>query len=632
MLTVLGLFAGHLFASAFHVDLSASGVPFDNGIITRCFGSSHAATALRASWQSQFRQVVSDLGTEHVRFHGLLDDDMSVVVHNTFQDTGATGGFVLAGAAANHTCTFVEDQDYSDPGGGVYNATSKEQCCELCYTASTGLPTPCIAAVWTQDGKCYFKLNSASPYSKPGTGIQSCVTDRKPPSAFSYSFVNIFGVFDFLVEVGVKPIVEIGFMPELLAADASQTVFHYKGGTSPPKDYSDWRNFITALAAALQERYGAAEVRSWKFEVWNEPNCGFYDAGGCCGEACGNQSAYLDMYVNTWQALKKQDPQLSVGGPATAQLSWLDWFVASAVQRGATPDFVSSHLYPTDPHIPQTRDGFGDAIADAAAQVATAATMAKLPVAPPLLITEFNCGLGIKCADAPFAASFVAHQAVLSQRLAGKVSFLSYWTFSDIFEEQGQVASEFSQAFGARSIHGVPKPVYRAMQLLRRLHSTALPTVTVDVDQGGCSNASAIDVVVTTDAAAAEGGKVEALIVNHPGARPDAMSDGSLARENTAQVLGTAGAAALNSTTVTLHFTGDAPNSASVRRVDQNHSNALPMYHSAGAPKYPNATLLRALNAASQIVAKDIAISIINSTSWTITVEMPRYAVAVVSF
>ena len=121
--------------------------------------------------------------------------------------------------------------------------------------------------------------------------------------------------------------------------------------------------------------------------------------------------------------------------------------MASAVQRGATPDFVSSHLYPTDPHIPQTRDGFGDAIADAAAQVATAATMAKLPVAPPLLITEFNCGLGIKCAD-----SFVAHQAVLSQRLA-KVSFLSYWTFSDIFEEQGQVASEFSQAFGpARSM------------------------------------------------------------------------------------------------------------------------------------------------------------------------------------
>ena len=76
-----------------------------------------------------------------------------------------------------------------------------------------------------------------------------------------------------------------------------------------------------------------------------------------------------------------------------------------------------------------------------------------------------------------------------------------------------------------------------------------------------------------------------ALIVNHPGARPDAMSDGSLARENTAQVLGTVGAAALNSTTVTLHFTGDAPKAA--RRVDQNHSNALPMYHSAGRPSTP---------------------------------------------
>jgi hypothetical protein len=199
---------GSLFlSSGFRVDLSAPGAPFDNGIMTRCFGSSHAATALRASWQSQFRQVVADLGTEHVRFHGLLDDDMSVVVRNTFRDTGATGGFALAGAAANHTCTFVEDQDYKDPGGGVYNASSKEECCELCYTASTGLPTPCIAAVWTKGGQCYFKLNSDAPYAKPGTGIQSCVTDRKPPSAFSYSFVNVFGVFDFLVELGVKPIV-----------------------------------------------------------------------------------------------------------------------------------------------------------------------------------------------------------------------------------------------------------------------------------------------------------------------------------------------------------------------------------------------------------------------------------------
>ena len=271
-----------------------------------------------------------------------------------------------------------------------------------------------------------------------------------------------------------------------------------------------------------------------------------------------------------------------------------------------------------------------DTVIDSEAE--SAATTAKLPAAPPLLITEFNCGLGIKCADAPFAASFVAHQAVVSQRLAGKVPFLSYWTFSDIFEEQGQVASEFSQAFGARSIHGVPKPVYRAMQLLRRLHSTALPTVGVDVGVGGGGNASAIDVVVTTDAPSAAGSSVEALIVNHPGARPDAMRDGSLARENTAQVLGAADVAALDSTPVTLHFTGDVPKDAHVRRVDQNHSNALPTYHTAGAPKYPNATLLKALNAASQIVAEKIPISVINSTAWSITVEMPRYAVAVVSF
>ena len=610
-------------SSSFRVmDLSASAADFDSGLLTRCFGSSHAATALRASWQEQFRQVVKDLGTEHVRFHGLLDDDMSVVVKNTFRDSGArsTGGFALGGAVANHTCSFVEDQDYHDPGGGVYNASSKEECCELCYTASTGLPTPCIASVWTKDGKCYFKLNSASPYNKPGSGIQSCVTDRKPPSAFSYSFVNIFYVFDFLVELGVKPIVEIGFMPELLAADATSTVFHYKGGTSPPKDYSAWRDLMTALAKALEERYGASEVRTWRFEVWNEPNCGFFDVGGCCGDTCGNQTAYMDMFVNTFQAIKAADTALLVGGPSTAQLSWLNWFVATAVKKNAPPDFVSSHLYPTDPHIPQDRDGFGDAIAGAAATVASAATAAGLKQDVPLLITEFNCGLGIKCADAPFAASFVAHQLVVGQALAGKVPFLSYWTFSDIFEEQGQVASEFSQAFGARSIHGVAKPVYRGMQLLRMLFATRAPAIS----SGG--EDENIDVVVTT-----EGTSVATLIVNHPGARPDDLRDGSLARENEAQVRGAGGVD--NSTTVTLSFNGKPPTGGvQIRRVDEANSNALPLYHANGAPQYPNATFLKALHAASEVAVGILTPAVVNSSSWSLSIDMPRFAVAVVSF
>jgi hypothetical protein len=230
------------FAVGFNVDALPAGapglVPFDNGLVTRCFGSSHAATALRASWQQQLQRVVADLGTQYVRFHGLLDDDMSVVIRNGLY-SGAPAAAAAAAAAAdgdgdgsladivgvaasgngtttdhpgkksshqatrsssshgdNHehnpheaaqeyNCTFVADQDFADPGGGVFNASSKEECCQLCYTASTGLPAPCIAAVWGpwDQGQCNLKLNSAQPLSKPGTGLQACVTTREPPNA-----------------------------------------------------------------------------------------------------------------------------------------------------------------------------------------------------------------------------------------------------------------------------------------------------------------------------------------------------------------------------------------------------------------------------------------------------------------
>ena len=162
---------------------------------------------------------------------------------------------------------------------------------------------------WDQDGKCYFKLNSVSVL-QTWYGHTVCVTDRKPPSAFSYSFVNIFGVFDFLVEVGVKPIVEIGFMPELLAATRARLSSITKVARHPQ---------LQRLARPSRHYGGIAGATALQKCAAGSSRCGTSQTAafmmrGCCGEACGNQSAYLDMYVNTWQALKKQDPQLSVGG------------------------------------------------------------------------------------------------------------------------------------------------------------------------------------------------------------------------------------------------------------------------------------------------------------------------------
>ena len=176
----------------FSVDLGAPDLalkPFDNSVVTRCFGSSHAATAMRADWQRELTQVQKDLGVEYVRFHGLLDDDMSVVV------PGHGPSSSLLAQAPPHSCTFVAHQDFKDAGANIVNASSKEECCALCYSQPTGLPEPCAAAVFEPgSGRCYFKIGHEQPVLKPESDVVACVAVgetvvlRAPPSPFSRCF------------------------------------------------------------------------------------------------------------------------------------------------------------------------------------------------------------------------------------------------------------------------------------------------------------------------------------------------------------------------------------------------------------------------------------------------------------
>jgi hypothetical protein len=135
---------------------------------------------------------------------------------------------------------------------------------------------------------------------------------------------------------------------------------------------------------------------------------------------------YVDLFANTFKGLKAADPALRVGGPATAQLAWLDAFIAGAVGAGAPPDFVSSHLYPTDPWanelaLSHGRDDFFGAISGAADIVAASAKKHGLPSTTPFLVTEFNCGLGMDCADSFFSSSFIAYHALNSQSIVDQV-------------------------------------------------------------------------------------------------------------------------------------------------------------------------------------------------------------------
>ena len=139
-----------------------------------------------------------------------------------------------------------------------------------------------------------------------------------------YSFFNADQVFDFLLSIGMKPFVELSFMPEALAS-GNKTVFNYEANVTPPRDYKQWAALINRLVSHWVQRYGVAEVREWFFEVWNEPNLKAFWTG--------TQRDYFRLYRNTAEAIKEVDASLRVGGPATAKSEWIEEFVDFCFQQ-----------------------------------------------------------------------------------------------------------------------------------------------------------------------------------------------------------------------------------------------------------------------------------------------------------
>ncbi|MCB8988772.1 MAG: hypothetical protein H6661_13610 [Ardenticatenaceae bacterium] len=150
---------------------------------------------------------------------------------------------------------------------------------------------------------------------------------------------NVDRIYDFLLALGVRPFVELSFMPEALAS-GSQTVFNYVNHVSPPKDYAEWGKLIHKFVAHCVDRYGLEEVRRWYFEVWNEPNLDSFWAG--------SQADYFNLYRTTVETIKEIDADLRVGGPATAKNEWIPEFLEFCARNNLPVDFVSTHHYPTD--------------------------------------------------------------------------------------------------------------------------------------------------------------------------------------------------------------------------------------------------------------------------------------------
>jgi len=286
--------------------------------------------------------------------------------------------------------------------------------------------------------------------------------DAQGNSVYNFSYVD--QIYDGLLQNGVRPFIELSFMPNKLAAKEIHQAFWYKPNISPPKDWKRWDELIQQFVRHLVDRYGIDEVAQWYFEVWNEPNLDFW-----AGEP--KQQTYWDLYDHTVAAVKRVNARLRVGGPATAQAAWVDAFIQHCVQNHIPVDFVSTHVYANDPaqevfgvdeDVP--RDQF---VCRAVKKVHDQIATSSHPDLP-LIWSEFNASYKNEPAitDSVYMGPWLADTI---RRCDGLVNEMSYWTFSDVFEEQGVVRQPFYGGFGLIAAGGIPKPSYAAFEVLHLL-------------------------------------------------------------------------------------------------------------------------------------------------------------------
>jgi xylan 1,4-beta-xylosidase len=306
-----------------------------------------------------------------------------------------------------------------------------------------------------------------------------------------HDFSRIDAVFDRLLEIGLRPIVELSFMPHDLARDPQATVFEYRAIISPPRDWERWEDLVRSFVAHLVDRYGLDEVRRWAFEVWNEANLQVFWAG--------TLHEYLRLYDHSARAIRAVDAQLRVGGPATAADGWVDELLAHCAASGSPVDFVTTHTYgnvPLDIRPALERHGFAGR---------------------PIWWTEWgvNAGHFRELHDSAFAGAFLVHGML---RVMGRLEALAYWTISDHFEELGRPPRLLHGGFGLLTCGNLRKPRFWAMRMLESLGDERLA-----VEMAGDGAGSLLDVVGTRHG----DGRLSILVCNaaidHAKATPDLL-------------------------------------------------------------------------------------------------------------
>jgi xylan 1,4-beta-xylosidase len=416
--------------------------------------------------------------------------------------------------------------------------------------------------------------------------------DRHGRPKYNFSYVD--QIYDGLLANGVRPFVEISFMPIALSSDPKDAMsFWYRPNRAPPKSYVLWDDLVRHFAAHLVERYGIGEVSQWYFEVWNEPNIDFWSGKP-------KQRTYFELYAHTARAIKSIDPSLRVGGPSTAQAAWVGAFLRFTEQAGVPPDFVSSHVYANDKaenvlgiHEILSRDRMVCRAVKKIHDEIAHSPFSKLP----FILSEYNASYANEPAvtDTIYMGPWLADTI---RQCAGMVDVMSYWSFSDVFEEQGVVKKPFYGGFGLMAERGIPKPSYNAFAILHKLGERRI--------------AVASESVLATKR---QDGTLVIAVWNY--AEPDAAGQ-RYTRANDALPPAKQFSIRVQS----------AATDAAIKlwRVDANHGNVMTAFGAMGRPDFPSERQIEVLTVAGQLPGPEN----VRLRDGTLNLTVPRQGLALI--
>ena len=404
--------------------------------------------------------------------------------------------------------------------------------------------------------------------------------------AGNFNFLYVDQIYDFMLDHGVRPFVELSFMPEAFASSANR-IFAYKGNVSPPRKWQDWHDMVYAFTDHCVKRYGIAEVEGWKFEVWNEPNISFW---------AGSQEDYFELYRQSATAVKKVDKRLMVGGPSTAQLAWIPDLIQYCIRQDVPIDFVSTHVYPDDPQkLIFGQDHlypFEQVIPRGLEQVKHQVESSKMPNLP-VWLTEWSSQ------NPAFIGDTI-------KNCIGLTEAMSYWTFSNVFEEGGVPSGIFNQTFGLIDQWGIARPSMHAFAMLHKLGDTL-----VQSDPGPIMATRRSD------------GGAAILIWNLIPA-----TQGSVANGNPLAATGGSSESNGQAKHFRLKLQGVQGRSVTISHVNGQVGTAIPKWQQMGSPRYPTPDQIAQLRAAAELPKPEARPLAGGQASTAISVEVPPNGIA----